>query len=104
MLLFFGKSVKMVVPDNRIYSIVQSGKSISMFYEGGGFVGMEGKFIPKIEELKLYYNSEENALNVIRQFYNAAKKGENAFFFDGTNIEKTMINGREVKNKNEKTT
>lgn len=77
-----------VVPLSRIYSIKIVGSKIMIQFESGDFSEFESKLYRQSTNLIVHYDSSNDAVNVLRQFYKACKDNSNVFSFKSSINEK----------------
>lgn len=73
-----------VVPENKIQNISVYGKQIVISYSSGEIYFPDNysqTAAPKIEVISVIYETPDDVLNVMRNFYKASVKNEGAFFF-----------------------
>lgn len=85
MLLFTNYlGIRIIIPLNRVYEIKASGKTITIDYDGGEitYLDNEGSAVaPKVETIKINFESEDELDKIMRQFYKACNNKAGAFFF-----------------------
>lgn len=82
MIVFFGDSTKVAIPDNRIYKVVLSGNKITVYYDGGDITWLtESVAVPQILNAVIYFDSEELATKNFRDYYTACDLKKGAFYF-----------------------
>lgn len=81
-LFFYTKGKRIIIPENRVCSIVQSGKRINCLYETGEFTYLTEKdSIQKLDNIQIEFDTEEIADDVMRSFFVACTKNEGGFYF-----------------------
>lgn len=81
MLIFFGGSEKIAIPESRIYSVQQVGKKILVKYDTGEITWIDDKkFAPKLEILTFTFDSDLVASRVMYNFYKSLSEGKAAYF------------------------
>ena len=85
MFIFAGETTKIAIPENKIFNINLIGNYITINYDGGEIAYLSDSdsnaVAPKIETLRLAYDSSEIATDVMRSFYAACVNKEGAFYF-----------------------
>lgn len=85
MLLFTNYlGIRIIIPLNHVYEIKASGKTITIDYDGGEitYLDNEGSAVaPKVETIKINFESEDELDKIMRQFYKACNNKAGAFFF-----------------------
>lgn len=72
---------RIIVPLERVYEIYSFGCDIYVNYDNGELVETEGKFLKKIESIKMTFDSADDANKIFRQFYKACSVNAGAFYF-----------------------
>jgi len=82
MMIFFNKFNGITaVPDSRILEIWQHENIISISYDIKEYTWLdEEKYVPKPTVIDVHLESEENAVNKLKEFYTACKSGKTTFF------------------------
>lgn len=83
MLLFLnGDNGRIIIPSERLYNIVAVSCSVVVNYEGGEMCWVDdNNLVPKIETVRVTFNSPDEVDKIIRQFYKACNNKVGAFFF-----------------------
>lgn len=85
-----------VIPDNRVYSIVRTNAQIIIRYDNCSF-NIEGDIdtgicsIPKADTLTIFYPSAKIADSVLSSFFKALESGKKSFSFRYDKMGKTSI-------------
>lgn len=85
MFIFAGETTKIAIPENKIFNIRLIGNYIAINYNGGEITYLSDSdsdsIAPKIETVRIAYDSDEIATDVMRSFYAACVNKEGAFYF-----------------------
>ena len=74
-------SNRVIIPLNRVYDIYCLDVSLSINYDSGELVEVEGTFQKKLESVRITFESADELDKIVRQFYKALNSGSNAFYF-----------------------
>lgn len=78
MMLFVGDTV---IPISRLIKITFVGKEVSIDYDGGELLEVDGSMYPRIDTIKMNCENEDEANKIKRQFYKACAANQNVFYF-----------------------
>lgn len=81
MLLFTGEKNKIIIPLDRVYSIITVDCKIVINYDGGDLINVEGQITKKIETIRMLFDSTDEVDKNIRNFYKACSNNAGAFYF-----------------------
>lgn len=72
-----------VIPLNRVFDIWSAGNTLSINYDSGELIEIEGTYQKKVESVKVTFETDDDVNKALRQFYKACNAGAGAFFFGG---------------------
>ena len=78
MMLFVGDTV---IPISRLIKITFVAKEVSIDYDGGELLEVDGSMYPRIDTIKMNCENEDEANKIKRQFYKACAANQNVFYF-----------------------
>ena len=75
------KEQLIVIPLNRVFEVIADGRSISVHYDSGESLEVEGSFEKVVNSVDMFFSSEAEVKQIMSLFYKAVYKSFNAFYF-----------------------
>ena len=82
MLLFCkSKGMMTVVPLERVYEVIAVDRTISVHYDSGNVLDVDGGFEKVVDSVDMFFNSDVEVNQIMGLFYQAVYKNLNVFYF-----------------------
>lgn len=75
------KEQLVVIPLDRVFEVIAADHSISVHYDSGELLEVEGSFEKVVDSVDMFFDSEAEVNQIMGLFYKAVFKNLNAFYF-----------------------